>query len=90
MQRITAETLVANRSAIGQTNASTAELRESSAGLVAGDYVRVENSKVIVLLAPRVSGTVNAVLTLPAAFAMGAGYFFARQLVMRLFGRRGR
>ncbi len=90
VQRVTAETLVANQSLIGTANASTTELKDSTAGVVAGDYVRVEQSKVVVLLAPRVSGNVNAVLTLPAAFALGAGYFFARQVAIRLFRHGGR
>ena len=64
----------ARHSAIGVVNASTFEVKESAVGVVAGDYVRVEESRVFVLLAPRVSGNVKAVLTLPAAFALGAGY----------------
>ena len=39
------------------------------------------------VLAPRVSGNVKAVLTLPAAFAFGFGYFFARRLAGALLGR---
>ena len=89
VQRVTAETLVASQVWIGVANASTAELKDSSAGIVAVDYVRIENSRVAVLLAPRVSGNVTAVLTLPGAFALGAGYFVARQVARRLFGRRG-
>ncbi len=88
VQRLSAETVVASSSAFGAANATTLELKESSAGIAAGDYVRIENSRVFLLLAPRVSGTVNAVLTLPAAFALGAGYFFARSIASRLFGRR--
>ncbi len=86
VQRVTTETLVATQVWIGAANAATAELKDSSAGIVVGDYVRVENSRVAVLLAPRVSGNVTAVLTLPGAFALGAGYFVARQVARRLFG----
>ena len=67
---------------------STVELRESSAGIAAGDYIRVENGRVFILLAPRVNGNVQAVLTLPAAFAFGAGYFIARRLFHAAFSRK--
>ena len=77
----------ADNSAFGVVNASTVDLDESAAGFVAGDYVKVENSSVFILLAPRVSGDVKAVLTLPAAFALGAGYYLARRLMMRLSRR---
>ncbi len=90
VQRVTADSLVATRSLLGSANASTAEIKETMAGIVAGDYVRVENSQVFVLLAPRVSGNVHAVLTLPAAFAMGAGYYVARRIMIHLFGRGSR
>jgi hypothetical protein len=66
-------------------HASTIELKQSAVGVAAGDYVRVEDSRVLLLLAPRVSGNVRAVLTLPAAFALGAGFFLARWLVKAAF-----
>ena len=75
VQRLTAETVDAENSAFGVANASTLELEESAVGVAAGDYVKVEDSRVLVLLAPRVSGNVKAFVTLPAAFAFGAGYF---------------
>jgi hypothetical protein len=90
VQRLTAETVNANASAFGVTNAATAELNGSTAGVVAGDYVKIEDSRVLILLAPRVSGNVKAVLTLPAAFALGAGYYFARRLMIGLAGRSNR
>ena len=87
VQRLTADVVDADNSAFGVVNASTVDLDESAAGFVAGDYVKVENSSVFILLAPRVSGDVKAVLTLPAAFALGAGYYLARRLMMRLSRR---
>lgn len=87
VQRLTAEAVTAQGSALGTANASTLEMRDSMAGAVIGDYVKVENSSVNVLLAPRVSGNVKAVITLPAAFAFGFGYFFARGLAGKLFTR---
>jgi hypothetical protein len=90
VQRLTAETLHAENSALGVVNGSTIEIKESVAGAVAGHYVRVEDANVFFLIAPRVSGNVRAVLTLQAAFAFGAGYFVARQVASRLFGRSGR
>ncbi len=90
VQRLTAETVTAEKSAFGAVNAATVDLKESAAAVVAGDYVKVEESRVFVLLAPRVSGNVRAFLTLPAAFAFGAGYFVARRLVLAAFGRPNR
>src|SRR3989304_10097681 len=86
VQRLTAGTVTAANSAIGVVNASTVELQQSAAGVVAGDYVKVEESRVFLLLAPRVSGNVRAFLTLPAAFAFGAGYFLARRPAQAVFG----
>jgi hypothetical protein len=79
--------MTAQNSAIGTVHTSTLEMHESAAGLVVGDYVRVEDSSVAVLLAPRVNGNVRAVITIPAAFAFGFGYFFARRLAGWIFGR---
>ncbi|HLF77650.1 MAG TPA: hypothetical protein VJB57_09190 [Dehalococcoidia bacterium] len=90
IQRLTAETVNAHNSAMGVVNASTVELRQGAAGVIAGDYVRVEDSRVFVLMAPRVSGNVRAVITLPIAFAFGAGYFLTRSLANAVFGRRNR
>jgi len=87
VQRLTAETVVASNSAVGLARAATFEMKDSSAAITTGDYVRVENSRIFLLLAPRVNGTVHAVLTLPAAFALGAGYFVARRLFKAAFGR---
>ncbi|HWO72349.1 MAG TPA: hypothetical protein VNN21_02210 [Dehalococcoidia bacterium] len=88
VQRLTAEAVTAESSAFGMVNASTAELKQSGAAVVAGDYVKVEESRVFFLVAPRVSGNVNAVLTLPAAFAFGAGFFLARRLLLAVAGRK--
>jgi hypothetical protein len=87
VQHIEADVVDADNSAFGSVRASTVDLDESAAGFIAADYVKVENSRVFVLLAPRVSGNVKAVLTLPAAFALGAGYYFARRLMMGLSRR---
>lgn len=87
VQRLSADQVYAQNSAIGVNNASTVEIRESAVGIAAGDYIRIEESRVLVLLAPRVSGNVKAVLTVPSAFALGAGFFVARQLA-RAYMRR--
>jgi hypothetical protein len=87
VQHLEADVVDADSSAFGSVRASTVDLDESAAGFIAADYVKVENSRVFVLLAPRVSGNVKAVLTLPAAFALGAGYYFARRLMMGLSRR---
>ncbi len=90
IQRLQAESVNARNSAMGMVNASTAEMHESAAAVVAGDYVRVDESSVFLLMAPRVSGNVRAFITLPAAFAFGAGYFVMRSLVRAALNRRGR
>jgi hypothetical protein len=62
-------------------------LRESAAIVAAGQEVSVEDSRVVFLLAPNVrGGTVHAAFTLPAAFALGFGFYTARAL-LRLLGR---
>ena len=90
IQRLTAETVHAENSAMGVVNGSTVELKNSAAAVIASDYVRIEEGSAFLLLAPRVSGNVRAVLTLQAAFAFGAGYFVARRIAGALFGRSGR
>jgi uncharacterized protein (DUF169 family) len=81
VQRLAAETVTASNSAFGVANATTFEVKDSAVGVAAGDYIRVEESRVFILLAPRVSGNVKAVLTPPAAFALGAGFVLAKALV---------
>jgi hypothetical protein len=90
IQRLQAEVVNARGSAIGVVNASTTEIREGAAGIIIGDYARVEDSSVFLLMAPRVSGNVRAFITLPAAFAFGAGYFVVRSLAHAVFNRRDR
>ncbi len=90
IQHLTAETVHAQNSAMGVVNGSTVELKNSAAAVIASDYVRIEEGSAFLLLAPRVSGNVRAILTLQAAFAFGAGYYVARRIAGALFGRRGR
>ena len=90
VQRLAAGTADFENSAVGVVNGSTVEVEECAVGIVAGDYVKVEDSRVAILLAPRVSGNVKAFITLPAAFAFGAGYFVARALAGAVFGRSSR
>jgi hypothetical protein len=90
IQRLTAETVHAESSAMGVVNGSTVELKNSAAAIIASDYVRIEEGSAFLLLAPRVSGNVRAVLTLQAAFAFGAGYFVARRVAGALFSHSGR
>jgi hypothetical protein len=87
VQHLTAEAVDATGSAFGVANAATLEVRDSAIGVAAGDYVKIEESRVFVLLAPRVSGNVRAFITLPAAFAFGAGFFLARRLLTAAFRR---
>jgi hypothetical protein len=87
VQRLSADQVYAQNSAVGVSNASTIEVRESAVGVAAGDYIRIEDSRVLLLLAPRVNGNVKAVLTVPSAFALGAGIVVGRQLVRALLSR---
>jgi hypothetical protein len=89
VQRLSGDAIEAEKSCVGVANGATVELEESVVGFAAGDYVKVEESRVFLLLAPRVSGNVRAVVTIPAAFAFGAGYFLARKLFLSAFGRKG-
>jgi hypothetical protein len=88
VQRMAAEAVTAHNSAIGVVHTSTVEMHESATGAVFGDYVRIDNSTIALLVAPRVTGNVKAVITLPVAFAFGFGYFFARRLAARAFKKR--
>ena len=88
VQRMEAEAVTAHNSAMGLVHTSTLEMRESAAGAVFGDYVRADNSSIALLIAPRVSGNVKAVISLPVAFAFGFGYFFARRLAGMAFKKR--
>ena len=90
IQRLVAETAELENSAVGFVNAATVEVEESAAGIVAGDYVKIEDSKVFVLLAPRVSGNLKTVITLPVAFAIGAGFFVAGRLAGAVLSRGNR
>ncbi len=56
------------------------EVEESVVGLAVAQDARIDRSSVVFLLSPRVSGNVNAVFTLPAAFAFGFGIVVARRL----------
>jgi hypothetical protein len=88
VQRLSSEAVNAQNSAMGLVHTSNLEMHESAAGAVFGDYVKAENSSVVLLIAPRVSGNVKAVITLPVAFAFGFGYFFARRLAGMAIGKR--
>jgi len=88
VQRLSAGSADLTNSAVGVVNGATIEVNESAIGVVSGDYVKVEDSRVFMLMGLRVNGNVHAVVTLQAAFAFGAGYFFARRLTSVLFGRR--
>ena len=88
VQRLESEAVTAENSALGIVHTSTLEMRDSAAGAVFGDYVKAENSSIALLIAPRVSGNVKAVITLPVAFAFGFGYFFARRLASSAFKKR--
>ena len=89
VQRLAADSVTASNSAFGVVHGATVELKESAVGVAAADYIRVEDSSVLFLLAPRVSGNVKALLTPPAAFALGAGFILARTLVSLLRKRGG-
>lgn len=90
VQRMSSEAVSAQNSAMAVVHTSTLEMHESAAGAVFADYVRAENTNVAVLIAPRVSGNVKALITLPVAFAFGFGYFFARRLAESAVRRRRR
>ena len=90
VQHLRAESVQASNSAFGFTTSATLELKQSAAAVAYGDFVRVQDSTVLVLLTPRVSGDMKALLTPQTAFALGAGAVVAGRVLASLFGRRRR
>jgi hypothetical protein len=88
------------QSAVQHLLAAEADIRQSSVGTVKGEKVSLKQaatlsvfgrdvsvdgrSRVLLLAAPTVRGTVRPVLTVPSAFALGAGFFFGRWLTRSL------
>jgi hypothetical protein len=93
--------VVVTQSAVQRLLAAEADIRQSSVGSVKGERVSVkqgvalsiyardasvEGSRILLLAAPTVRGTLRPVLTVQSAFALGAGFFFGRWLT-RSIGR---
>jgi hypothetical protein len=56
-------------------------LTQSGAALVIGREVSTDGSRAVLLITPSLRGNIRPVLTVPSAFALGAGFFFGRWLV---------
>jgi len=89
-------------SAVQSLTAAQAELSQSAAGVIRGERVSlrrsfaagavaremaVEDASTFFLISPSVTGNVRAVFTLPAALALGFGFFWGRWLA-KAIGRR--
>ena len=86
VNRLEAERAVLSQSCAVFSRAQQIELQKSAVGLMVGQSVSAEDSRVVFLFAPRVTGPVRATFTLPAAFALGVGIVLARAVV-RSVGR---
>ncbi len=79
------------QSTVGSVKGERVSLSQGGALLVVGREVSAEGAYVGLLVTPSLGGdNVRPVLTVPTAFALGAGFFFGRWLVKsvgRLFGR---
>lgn len=86
VRSVTAEDVVRSQSCAASVRGGHVELKESAALLTVGERITAQGSRVVFLLSPSVSGPVNAVFTLPAAFALGLGYAVGR-IGMPILGR---
>jgi hypothetical protein len=99
---ISAGTVDLRQSAVRSLTAAQAELDRSVAGVIRGERVSLRNSfaagavarevavedaSTLFLISPSVTGNVRAVFTLPAALALGFGFFWGRWLA-KAIGRR--
>jgi hypothetical protein len=77
---------------VGSVKGDRVSLTQGGALLVAGREVSTDGVYVGLLVTPSLrGGNVRPVLTVPSAFALGAGFFFGRWLVRsvgRLLGSR--
>jgi hypothetical protein len=101
---ISAENVDVQMSAVQSVMAGQARLQQSLVGTAQGENVSVrggllvgavgkdisvENTRVLFLLSPSVSGNVRAVFTLPTALALGVGFFLGRRLARAVSRRLG-
>jgi len=86
VQRLLAAEADIRQSSVGSVRGDRVSLRQSVAAMAAGRDVSVEGSRILLLAAPTVRGTLRPVLTVQSAFALGAGFFFGRWLT-RSIGR---
>ena len=68
------------QSSVGSVKGERVTLKQGAAAAVIGRDVSVEGSRILLLAAPTVRGTLRPVLTVQSAFALGAGFFFGRWL----------
>ncbi len=91
MQNVFAADIQVSQSPVGSIRGERVSLTQGGALLVVGREVSAGDAYVGFLVTPSLrDGNVKSVLTVPTAFALGAGFFFGRWLVKsvgRLFGR---
>lgn len=84
VQRMVAGEARVGQSAVGLLRGDSIAVNDGLLGVAIGRKVTAEGSSTVFLLSPSVTGNVNAVFTLPAAFALGFGYVMGRWLVKLL------
>ncbi|MGD0765235.1 MAG: hypothetical protein ABR978_02880 [Dehalococcoidia bacterium] len=72
------------QSVVLSVKGQAASMSDSLAGSVVAREMSLENCKTLFLISPSVKGNVRAAVTLPAAVALGFGFFWARWLAGRL------
>ena len=81
------ETATCDRSAMAVVAASRANCRGGLAGVVAAQEVAAERIRALVVLSPRIEGSVTMVLSMGRALAFGAAFAVASYLLRRLFDK---
>jgi hypothetical protein len=84
VQRMVAGQATLGQSAVGLLRGDSVTVKNGLVGAAIGRQVTAEGGSTVFLLSPSVQGNVNAVFTLPAAFALGFGYVMGRWLVKLL------
>jgi len=78
IRRIEADEVEISRSAVGVASFGRGTLRQSSAGVVAGRSVAMDEVRTGILIAPVVRGDVHTLLDMRSAVAIGFGMVLGR------------
>lgn len=81
IRRVAADQVDAEKSAIGVASFERGTIRQSSAGVIIGKSVAVDQVKTGVLIAPVVRGDVHTLLDMRSAVAIGFGMVLGKVLL---------